>query len=182
VLRCSYAATRLSFLSNPKEVLMKKLSLLLALVAAPLFAAEESYPSNVKEVFEAIENHCAANGSGYLRRYTNFNAVEAMAALRAEEDESCLDQRVYSRSKDEGIAMFLNHIKTSDWDSECLEEHLSRHQRAELVKIITDKRNKGVLASLFREDGNNPEACSYWSFVIYRHDGVVVQFHFNHTD
>lgn len=157
-----------------------------------ILAKKPAVSKEVAELFDAVDESCSGNNNGWLRTYdvTTFKASEAMARLREEDKDAmgvaCVSQHAYSKSRESGVAAFLDHIggKGDEWSHEtksCLDDNLTSAQRDKLAALISDPENLGVFASTFA-DGDNSEGCAYYSFHVYRRDGVLLEFTFNYTD
>jgi hypothetical protein len=136
-----------------------------------------------QSLFEAVDDECAGNDNGRFKSFdpAAFDASAAMAKLR-EPDTDCTGQRDYSTSRESAVKLFEKHISDGSYDAKsCIDENLGAAKRKRLLKLVSDPSNLGVFASVYG-GGDNPEACSYWNFHVYRADGVLVEFTFNETD
>ena len=68
-----------------------------------------------------------------------------------------------------------------DMTKACLKDNLTAAQRSRLKQVVADPTNVGVFASSF-SGGDNAEACDYYNFHVYRHDGTLIELTFNFTD
>jgi hypothetical protein len=150
----------------------------------------KSEPSaqEIEALFRAVDDNCAGNDNGRLTKFdvAKFSATDAMAKLRAQDKDAmgqdCTGQRSLSTSRESGVKLFQDHISDKNSDTKsCLKQNLKPEQRARLNQIVSDPKNVGVFASTFG-GGDNPEACDYFNFHIYRHDGTLIELTFNFTD
>ena len=150
-------------------------------------------PVNAQEaeqLFDLVDDNCAGNDNGNFRRFevATFNAGEVMSKVKDDDRDAmgvgCFGDHAYSNSKANAIEMFNKHLADNEWDDRtCLEEHLSRQQITRLKAMVADPSNLGVFASVYDGHGEgNSEACAFYTFHVYRADGVHVKLTFNHTD
>ena len=166
---------------------MKSPVMVLALCALVLFGSSPSFAAvdPAVAIFHKFDNNCAGNDNGgaltYDREEVNF--ADEMNELR-KLDRKCSKGRQYSRSKDEGIKLMLDYIAQDHHTQDCIKgEHseYSEQERTALFGLIQDPANVAVLAST-GYTGDNPEACDYSNFWIYRKSGKLLKFTINHTD
>jgi hypothetical protein len=145
-------------------------------------------PADVKALFEKIDGECAGNDNGFVTTYVvkSFDAAKIMSELKAEDKDKmgsdCSKERQYSTSREDAVTLFRKHLEDKlESTKECLSKTLSPAERATLDKFVSDPTNVGVFANV-HAGGDNPEACTYYEFDVYRADGVHAQFVFNFTD
>jgi hypothetical protein len=173
-------------------------SLLMACAAdsAPVSESEDEVrtrkidAAEAQALFDAVDNNCAGNDNGHFRRFDAraFDASSIMAKVRDDDRDAmgvgCSGDHGYSMSKESAVEMFTKHLDANEWDdTTCIKEHLSTAQIGRLRKLVADPTNLGVFASVYDGHGDgNSEACAYYTFHVYRADGVQVTLTFNHTD
>jgi hypothetical protein len=178
---------------------------LTSVLAATLMAcAAESTPSRAEDdatsraidaaeaekLFDAVDENCAGNDNGNFRRFDpkTFDAAKIMAEVKNDDRDAmgvgCFGDHAYSTSKASAVEMFDKHLAENEFDDRtCLEENLTKEQNKRLRQMIADPTNLGVFASVYDGHGDgNSEGCAYYTFHVYRHDGVHVKLTFNHTD
>ena len=163
--------------------------------AAPTASEEDDLktrPINAAEAEQLLEraNECSGNDTGYSARFDvkTFDASKVMAEVKKDDRDAmgvdCSNDHAYSSSRADAVEMFNKHLAKNDWDDRtCLEENLSKSQITRLKAMLADGSNLGVFASIYDGHGDgNSEACAFWTFHVYRADGLRVSLTFNHTD
>jgi hypothetical protein len=173
-------------------------SLLMACAAdsAPVSESEDEVrtrkidAAEAEALFDAVDNNCAGNDNGHFRRFDAraFDASSIMAKVREDDRDAmgvgCSGDHAYSTSRANAVELFTKHLASNEWDdTTCINENLSPPQVSRLRQLVADPTNLGVFASIYDGHGDgNSEACAYYTFHVYRADGVAVTFTFNHTD
>jgi hypothetical protein len=144
--------------------------------------------AEAEQLFSLVDDNCAGNNNGWTRNFSTkeFRAEQALNEMRDEDKDAsgvdCSDQHDYSTSRESGVEMFRAFINDETEDARaCLAEHLTPAQRTRLDRLVSDPTNLGVFASIY-SGGDNPEGCSYYTFRVYRADGLFVEMTFNYTD
>jgi hypothetical protein len=146
---------------------------------APVASADDDLKTpatakQIEELFRAVDDNCAANGTGNggVSKFdvAKFSAAAAIERMRAEDKDAS------------GVKLFEDHINDKNEDTKsCLKENLTAAQRTRLKQVVSDAANVGVFASVY-SGGDNPEGCSYYNFHVYRRDGTLLELTFNFTD
>jgi hypothetical protein len=144
--------------------------------------------AQLSALFHAVDDNCAGNDNGWLTKFDvkKFDASAIAKQLRVDDKDAsgvdCSDQHDYATSRENGVAMFLEHIRDENESTKtCLAENLTPAQRKLLEKVVGDPKNLGVFASVY-SGGDNPEGCDYYRFSVYRRDGWLFELAFNFTD
>lgn len=126
---------------------------------------------------------CGYNDSSRVGTFdvASFDPSEVMAELHRA-DGICEAGRSYSNSRENGVAMFFQHVEEDELTNECVTNQVSAYQWERAQNIINDPNNLGVFASAFPENGEDAEACLYYHFYIFRPDGTLLRWTFSYTD
>jgi hypothetical protein len=145
-------------------------------------------PADIKALFDKIDDNCAGNDNGFLTRFDTrkFNPEAIMSEWKAGDKDKmgsdCSQERGYSTSREDGIAKLKEHLADKNEDTrECIATNLTPAERKKLDEIVADPTNLGVFANI-HTGGDNPEACTYYEFKVFRKDGVLLELVFNFTD
>lgn len=156
---------------------------------AALSSVSQAAPSQERlaSLVKAVDV-CAANGVTTVRRYKvdSFNQEAALQQLKRQDVQiygrECVEGRAYSKSKINGMFLFKSMIFKDAYINNCLQKNLTSTQFTDLVNLIDDPSNKGVIASVYTDAIDNTEACLYHNFVVFRADGLSVSFSFDYRD
>ncbi len=166
---------------------MKKNMMLAALAAVTLssvgFSATQ-IPDWLQELHTVIDSNCGGNDNGSISTYDvkKFNATAVLNSLKkADKRKGCGSDRVYSTSREDAVRRFKREIQHQAI-KECLGEYVSKADYREFVALFENPQNLAVFAGNISEDSKNPEGCSYYQYLVYRKDGVRVEFVFDYTD
>lgn len=165
-------------MKSSKPLMAFQFSALLVLTSTSAFA---ELPADLETIIDQIDEKCAGNDNGIVYTFTprRFDADKAMREMLAE--SRCADGREYSKSKEDGVAMAIEHILGSGEDAQCVKNAISPRDQKKLREMIEDSSNYGVFASMLGEN-QDTEACMNFHFEIFRADGKVVRIVFDHTD
>lgn len=137
-----------------------------------------------KRLADAI-SACGGNGASSVFAFdpATFDAKAAMANLKKlDADRDCTKDHSYSISKENAVRLALTTITTNSDTRDCLDENVSRADRRRFEETLKDPRNLGVFASEIVASSNNPEACTYYTYVVYTRRGYAFVFTFDYTD
>lgn len=144
--------------------------------------------AQIHALFDKIDGNCAGNDNGGIRTFdvAKLDAAAVMSRIKAGDKDAmgsdCSKERIYSTSKEDAVKMFRDHVNDKAEDTkECLASNLSEPERKMLDAIVSDPKNVAVFANS-HGGGDNPEACTYYNFEIYRPDGMLIELRFNFTD
>jgi hypothetical protein len=147
-------------------------------------------PEDVKKLIDKLDENCAANGTGEggVSAFdpAKFDAAKIMEGIKAADKEKsgvdCSKERQYSTSREDGVKLFQAHLADASEDTkECVATNLSADERKKLDDLVNDPTNLGVFSNV-HAGGDNPEACTYYEFHVFRKDGVRIDIVFNFTD
>jgi hypothetical protein len=146
--------------------------------------------AEAEALFDKVDGNCAGNDNGGFGRFDvrAFDAAKISSEMQNDDKDAmgvgCHGDHAYSKSRASAVAMFNELLSQNEWDDRtCLEENLSTKEITRLKQLVADPTNLGVFASVYDGHGDgNSEACAFYTFDIYRADGVNVKLTFNHTD
>lgn len=167
---------------------------LLALGLWTHIALAQELPADTAEIVAELAL-CEGNNSGSVKAFDpkTFNPKAIQKEIREEDKDAmgvdCSSGRRYGRTNEDSKALLLYLLSKPKSDVRyCFidDQDYTPRQLDNLVSstksLVDDSTTMGVFASLYTEKNDNPEACAYYDFYIYRKDGFRIHVTFNFTD
>jgi hypothetical protein len=122
-----------------------------------------------------------------------FDSAGALAALRALDEARGCPERIYSRSRAEGIAGFEELLADRSYQDavvDCKDGFVDLPGipdpaafDAEWRALVGAKSNRGVFSSVQDPDGvEDPIGCHYYRYLVFRRDGTAVYVDYDFSD
>ncbi len=161
---------------------MKYLFLIVITIVFSISAYASSSEAYI-EIFKKMDEACAGNDNGSVAKFNPklFSAKKISKELKSQSYMDC--GRTFSVSKSDGTKALLTDLfDRTGLNAECVMDALDEEEQDALRTMIVDKTNLGVFANQWDGEKGDSEYCMYNHYSVYRADGTVFHFVFNHTD